>query len=74
MTTPKVLATGKNGQIIGCRCGKTHVLHVQFGNLTLSLSEDEFNEFAEMIKEGLHALDGSHPLVNYFRNRGGMQN
>lgn len=74
MKTPKVLATGKNGQIIGCNCGTRRVLHVQFANLTLSLSEDEFNDFAEMINKGLHALDSYHPLFNYLRNRGGMQN
>jgi hypothetical protein len=66
MHRPTIYAIAAHGQVLGCTCGKAMV-HVQYGNCTLTLTESEFLDFSLMIEEAagrafpLNGLIQPHP-------------
>ncbi len=44
----KLISTTPNGQIFTCPCKKK--VHLEYGNLLVNLSYDEFTEFVEYVK------------------------
>lgn len=49
-----ILAVGANGQVL--RSPNGDLLHVQYGNCTLTLSSVEFNDLCQMLEEATAAL------------------
>jgi hypothetical protein len=62
-----VYAVSRAGSIVGCRC-REHKFHVQFRNVILTLSKDDFNEFTSLVIEAAERVESSDAFTDTARN------
>jgi len=62
-----VYASSRAGSVVGCRCPE-HQFHVQFGNVILTLSKEDFSELTALILEASTRIQASGTFPNAARN------
>jgi len=62
-----VYASSRTGSVVGCKC-REHRFHVQFGNVILTLSKDNFQELTSLVLEASTRMQASGMFPNAARN------